>query len=85
MNQKDIIKKREVVARQFKEAINTHSVTCGCDNKLPLPYAFRCLYCGEYYCQKCAEIHFGKTREEHNREKGLSYIANSVTSVVKKD
>jgi hypothetical protein len=31
--------------------------------------AYKCLYCGQWYCMQCAEEHFGKTitqyREEH--------------------
>ena len=63
----DVKEKR--VWRQTLEAMGGHHVTCCCDKKLPIHFAFRCLYCGEYYCQKCAEVHFGKTREEHNNNK----------------
>jgi site-specific DNA-cytosine methylase len=31
---------------------------------VPVWMAFRCLYCGEYFNQREAEEHFGKTRAE---------------------
>jgi hypothetical protein len=66
----DTAKKAEFVAAQWKQAKGPQSdVTCGCGLKLPLRFAFRCLYCGEWYCQTCAEKHFGKTREQYNAEK----------------
>ena len=63
--------KRTRVAAQVREATykgyDVQYVTCGCSRRLPLRFAYRCLYCGEWYCQRCAERHFGKTREEHNK------------------
>lgn len=43
-------------------------IRCGCQKKVPIMHAFRCLYCGEWYCQTCAEDHFGMTREEWARD-----------------
>lgn len=34
------------------------TVKCGCQ-KVKLIYAYRCLYCGIWYCKECAEEHFG--------------------------
>lgn len=38
---------------------------CGDDNshnlKIPLRMAIQCLYCGFWFCRKCARIHFGET------------------------
>lgn len=59
--------KCSVVAGQLKEAMRGH-VTCECGLKMPLRYAYRCVYCGEWYCQTHAEMHFGKTREQYNAE-----------------
>lgn len=62
--------KAAFVAAQWKQANGPQpDVTCGCGLKLPLRFAYRCLYCGEFYCQSCAEAHFGKTREQYNAEK----------------
>lgn len=37
---------------------------CYCNNRHPLDQMYRCLYCGVYFCFKCAEEHFGQTVEE---------------------
>lgn len=29
--------------------------------------AFRCLYCGVFFCATCAEIHFGMTQQQHDQ------------------
>jgi len=66
----DTAKKAAFVAAQWKQAKGPQpDVVCGCGLKLPLRFAYRCLYCGEWYCQSCAEQHFGKTREQYNAEK----------------
>jgi hypothetical protein len=57
----------ERARRQFREAISqrageTAYVMCGCAIRTPLRSAFRCLYCEEYFCNGCAEIHLGERR-----------------------
>lgn len=44
-------------------------IVCGCGNIRPIRFLYRCLYCGEYYCYQCAEVHFGKTVKQYNEEK----------------
>lgn len=66
--------KAEFVAKQFKEAMfhegqSVQSVTCECGCNMPLRFAYECLYCGQFYCQSCAEEHFGETREEYLAKK----------------
>ena len=39
-----------------------------CGKKVSMMFAYKCLYCSFWFCTKCAEIHFGKTREQHNAE-----------------
>jgi hypothetical protein len=29
-----------------------------CDHKVKVIYAYRCLYCGIWFCEICAQIHF---------------------------
>jgi len=36
-----------------------------CRHVMPIDRAYKCLYCGFWFCTTCAEKHFGKTREEH--------------------
>lgn len=46
----------------------TPGVNCECGLLIPLRHMFRCLYCGCWFCQACAEVHFGKTRKEYAAE-----------------
>ena len=69
--------KQKFVAKQFREAMyqegkKVQEVTCGCGCKMPLRFAFKCLYCGEFYCQTCAEHHFGKTRAQWIADKAAN-------------
>lgn len=43
-------------------------VRCPCLKTVKWLYAYRCLYCGVFYCRKCAEQHFGKTILEYRQE-----------------
>lgn len=51
--------------KQIRQSMRESTVTCGCGNRQPLRYMFRCYYCGVFFCHKCAGEHFGKTREEY--------------------
>lgn len=39
-----------------------------CGKRISMMNAFKCLYCSFWFCAKCAEIHFGKTRDQHRDE-----------------
>lgn len=39
-----------------------------CGKIVSIEYAFRCYYCGFWFCEACAAVHFGKTRAEHLAE-----------------
>lgn len=45
-------------------------VRCVCLKLVSIRYAYRCLYCGIFYCRECAEQHFGKTVAEYRSEHG---------------
>jgi hypothetical protein len=45
------------------------TVRCRCGWNRSLNHMHQCLYCREYFCQHCAEVHFGKTVEEYRKEK----------------
>lgn len=49
-------------------AANGEKVPCSCGISAYAYLLFRCVYCGEFYCQSCAEKHFNKTREEYLKE-----------------
>jgi hypothetical protein len=65
----DVEAKRAAVRRQLHQVKHYAKVTCGCGLTLSVMYSFRCLYCGEFYCQRCAEVHFGKTRAAYEHER----------------
>lgn len=55
--------KQAFVARQTRQMMHPARpfVRCYCQRKVPPHQAYKCLYCGEWYCQPCAEAHFGQT------------------------
>jgi len=55
------LEKKKVLRDQWSEACEQGSIHCACGLQRALPLAYRCLYCGQYYCGQCAEIHFGQT------------------------
>jgi hypothetical protein len=61
----DNAEKRECLKRQYHNASNENYIVCpGCELKRALTMAFRCLYCGIWFCMTCAEKHFGMTIQE---------------------
>lgn len=60
--------KKQRLSEQWHDAVNYHTIICGCGLLRAIEMAFRCLYCGEWYCVNCAEVHFGKTVQEHVRK-----------------
>jgi len=69
-----LMPKTERVAYQFREAMyqegeTVQQVTCACGLTMPLRFAFKCLYCCEFFCQSCGEHHFGKTRAQYENER----------------
>lgn len=53
---------------QIKDARAGNDIECVCGRRLPIWALYRCLYCGTWMCQSCAEHHFGKSRGEYNWE-----------------
>lgn len=39
-----------------------------CGKQISIEYAYRCYYCGFYFCEQCAAAHFGASRAEHVAE-----------------
>ena len=52
------------LCNQWMTACSDGEILCCCGLRRALTSAFRCLYCGEFYCVNCAEKHFGQTRKE---------------------
>ena len=56
--------KKELLQQQYHEASNEGSIHCCCGQIRALTMAYRCLYCGLWFCQSCAELHFGLTLQQ---------------------
>lgn len=68
-----------LVINQLRQArVPPHEMTCPCGELKHWVFLFRCLYCGIWYCQPCAEKHFGMTRdqwfEEQVRDKAIQSL-----------
>ena len=74
----------EVVNHQLKEINDPIRpfVRCpGCLKKLRMDQAYRCLYCGIWWCEKCAETHFGQTKAERKAAIDNTVFADANTEV----
>jgi hypothetical protein len=80
--------------RQWHQVLSgVDKVTCECNRTLALACMFRCLYCGCFFCQTCAEVHFGETRKayaarraaeiEGDRKAALRESVDSLTEIVR--
>ena len=58
--------KKKFIAMQHQQAKHTHLVRCACGVSLGVYAVFQCLYCNEFFCTTCAEVHFGETIESRN-------------------
>lgn len=60
-NEKDYDKWAEKAFSQCVEANKTNKyITCVCDKKINIIYAYRCYHCGLWFCEKCSKEHFGE-------------------------
>lgn len=73
-------RQEQVKEAQLKELVEQESkgvgvmmatVTCPCGWRRGLTLTHKCLYCGIYFCVRCAEQHFGKTVEQYRIENPL--------------
>jgi hypothetical protein len=61
----EILDASKVFRTQWREAKGDgQEITCPCGTRAPVRFLFRCLYCGVWFCQSCAEVHFGKKRSD---------------------
>jgi len=66
----DGLNKLETVKKQTIEILNNDwVVTCKCGRRAHIRFFFKCLYCRQYYCYQCAEVHFGQTVGEYKAMK----------------
>ena len=53
-----VVTTRSLVSKQCRE-IHGVTVTCSCGKTVRLAMAFRCYFCGVWFCPTCAKEHFG--------------------------
>lgn len=60
----------DVARSQFSEAKGPTKVTCAeCSACVPIRFLFRCLYCDLWFCEICAEEHFGESLESYRKRR----------------
>lgn len=83
--------KATIVYNQEKETVAQDSagvtvrlgtITCPCGRKRGITMMYRCLYCKIWFCQWCAEDHFGKTVEQYKAEKLVGGSAESDADII---
>lgn len=73
MNESELREKIGFIVEQTRTASKLEKpfIHCECRRDIPLVLSYRCLYCGQWYCRKCAEKHFGKTVQQYRKENPL--------------
>lgn len=65
----DCAEEKVLLKKQWDDAWKESAIRCAkCDLPRHLMLAFRCLYCGLWFCGNCAEQHFGKTFAEYRSD-----------------
>lgn len=76
----DDMTKQEFINYQIKETVDQSIanvpgrltvITCRCGCRRGIVNMFQCLYCREWFCHLCAEVHFGKTVKQYRKENPL--------------
>ena len=61
--QEELEVKRSILFAQITEIQNQGSrkifVTCYCGKRVNIHFAYKCFYCGLWFCGECGQIHFG--------------------------
>jgi hypothetical protein len=58
---------QRLLLKQAYDMDLTGKTQCGCGKEVNALNSFRCVYCGQFLCVKCAEEHFGVTSEAYDR------------------
>lgn len=53
-----------ILAGQHQQVLKDQTIKCPCGLLRHVTKAFRCLYCGVWFCAGCAERHFGQTVQD---------------------
>lgn len=61
--------KAKRMMRQYAQLWATAEVTCACGVVCHFMSSYRRLYCGEFFCLLCGQIHFGHTQRDWMKER----------------
>ena len=62
--------KKETIDQEEKGVtIRMATMTCCCGTERAVLMMHLCLYCAEWFCQSCAEVHFGQTVEQYKKDR----------------
>lgn len=76
--EKEWIASGRIVQKQVRETVTQQAagvgcrsatITCPCGIPRGIMLMYQCLYCKIWFCDQCAEVHFGKTVAEYRAEK----------------
>ncbi len=76
----DTDEKKGLLKSQWKEAVESHTVHCACGQIRAVELAYRCLYCGIWFCVPCAEFHFEMTLLEWKKKKRVERVNKTPNS-----
>ena len=69
-------KKEDIIHSHVKcagdQPCRDNNVECG--HVMSIMHAYKCLYCGFWFCYSCAEKHFGQTVAEFKEENKSDYL-----------
>ena len=56
---------RIIIGQTMRATRHDFKIWCGCCMKdISIVMAYRCLYCGIWFCRKCGKIHFGDNKKD---------------------
>lgn len=64
----------ELLTSQWRDAVETHRIVCPCGRDRAIEHSYKCLYCGVWFCESCAEEHFGETRSDYRLRKSKEHV-----------
>jgi hypothetical protein len=81
VSKEDWLQQAGIVQSQLRETVKQDAagvsvriatITCPCGRKRAMVKMYQCLYCKVWFCDPCAENHFGKTVEQYRIENPIN-------------
>lgn len=61
----------DLLRSQWNGAVEQRVIICPCGLRRALEKAYRCLYCGIWFCFSCGEKHFGETLQDRIKKRQI--------------